>query len=355
METGPSDAGAGAAGPSNAAGGAAVQVVSAGSAMDTSLPVAKDGVLDATGSQLHSLESLELPESLTDLDLTQNRLKTLDPRVLALPGLTSLSFRQNLLTDASSISESKSASGLTQLVFHDNHLKQIPSLRPFSNLERLEMSYNEIRSLQPLTELVDAPLTEMFAANNKITSLEGVAALKKLQVLEVGSNRLKSVEHIEGLTELRQIWLGRNRISSVEGFPTLLNLTIIALPSNRLTSMLGVESCTNLEELYFSHNGISKIEGLQALTKLKVLDVASNMVEKIENLETLTELTDLWLNDNKIASFEGVAEAVQSQRTSLTCIYLENNPLAQKNPAYRPTLLDLFPHLEQLDSTQIRR
>lgn len=129
-------------------------------------------------------------------------------------------------------------------------------------------------------------------------------------------------------------------------------------------------------------------------------------------------LTDLWLNDNKIPSFEGVAEALAVQRTTLTCIYLENNPLvserrhagaeapgppshprlaaaalallptiagrscllphaaavrglvgestgltaaaprcmqAANKAGYRATLLDMFPHLEQLDSTEIRR
>lgn len=54
-------------------------------------------------------------------------------------------------------------------------------------------------------------------------------------------------------------------------------------------------------------------------------------------------------------SLDGVAEALAAQRTTLTCIYLENNPLAANKAAYRATLLDMLPHLEQLDSTEIRR
>lgn len=56
-------------------------------------------VLDLTSYQLHDLNSVELPPSLTELDLTTNRLSALDPRIAQLPNLKKLSLRQNLLTD----------------------------------------------------------------------------------------------------------------------------------------------------------------------------------------------------------------------------------------------------------------
>ncbi|MCD7466447.1 hypothetical protein HAX54_003164 [Datura stramonium] len=58
-------------------------------------------VLDLTSYQLHDLDSVELPPSLTELDLTTNRLSALDPRIGQLPNLKKLSLRQNLITDAS--------------------------------------------------------------------------------------------------------------------------------------------------------------------------------------------------------------------------------------------------------------
>lgn len=58
-------------------------------------------LLDLTSYQLRDLESVELPPSLTELDLTTNRLSALDPRIGQLPNLKKLSLRQNLITDAS--------------------------------------------------------------------------------------------------------------------------------------------------------------------------------------------------------------------------------------------------------------
>lgn len=57
-------------------------------------------LLDLSSYQLHDLDSVELPPSLTELDLTANRLSTLDPRIGNLSHLKKLSLRQNLITDA---------------------------------------------------------------------------------------------------------------------------------------------------------------------------------------------------------------------------------------------------------------
>lgn len=75
--------------------------------------------LDLTSFQLHDLESVELPSSLTELDLTANRLSKLDPRISNLINLTKLSFRQNLIDDAAieAISRWDSLSGLEVIVF----------------------------------------------------------------------------------------------------------------------------------------------------------------------------------------------------------------------------------------------
>lgn len=57
-------------------------------------------VLDLTSFQLHNLDSVELPLVLTELDLTANRLSSLDPRIALLSNLKKFSLRQNLIDDA---------------------------------------------------------------------------------------------------------------------------------------------------------------------------------------------------------------------------------------------------------------
>lgn len=291
-----------------------------------------DGELDLTNCHLHSLEGVDLPDDLTALDLTANRLRDVDARILALPDLRRLSFRQNLLPDAGALNSLASGPVLEELVLHDNKLESIPDLPDLTALTRLELSYNSIPSLAPLASL-SAPLAELYVAANRVTRIEALEGLAPgLRVLELGSNALPALEGLGGAAGLTALWLGRNRISdlSPSGLAGLSALRVLALPSNRLTSMAGIGcgATPALEELYLSHNGIAAIEGLAALPALRVLDLASNRVSDVSGLAEAGELTDLWLNDNAIASLGSLATALRAGKAGgcVSCAYLAGNP-----------------------------
>ncbi|KAL2929063.1 Protein phosphatase 1 regulatory inhibitor subunit PPP1R7-like protein [Bienertia sinuspersici] len=305
--------------------------------------------LDLTSYQLHDLESIDLPSNLTELDLTANRLSRLDPRITLLSHLNKLSLRQNLFDDSGIqiLSHSPAISGLQELVLRDNKLKNIPDVSIFKNLVVLDVSFNEIPSLSGLSKASNT-LKELFVSKNEVNKIEEIEHFHELQILELGSNRLRVMENLATLINLQELWLGRNRIKAIN-LCGLKCIKKLSLQSNRLTSMKGLEECVALEELYLSHNGISKMEGLSTLANLHVLDIASNKLTAIEDIEKLTMLEDLWLNDNQIASLEGMAEAVAGSTEKITTIYLENNPCARL-PNYTATLREIFPKIEQIDS-----
>lgn len=316
-------------------------------------PEEEDGgaitALDLTSYQLHALDSVELPPSLVELDLTANRLSKLDPRISLLTHLRKLSLRQNLFEDSGvePLSRWDAISGLEELVLRDNKLLKIPDVNIFKNLQVFDISFNEISSLSGLSK-VSNTLKELYVSKNEITKLEEIEHFQGLQMLELGSNKLRVMENLGTLVNLQELWLGRNRIRAVN-LCGLKCLRKVSLQSNRLTSMKGFEECVTLEELYLSHNGISKMEGLSTLVNLRVLDVSSNKLTSIDDVEKLTRLEDLWLNDNQIASMEGIGDAVAGSREKLTTIYLEHNPCA-KSPNYTATLRQIFPNIEQIDS-----
>lgn len=64
-----------------------------------------------------------------------------------------------------------SAAVLTELILQDNHLTAIPDLSALVALQRLEVSYNLIKSLAPLTSLKSASLSALYAASNRISSV----------------------------------------------------------------------------------------------------------------------------------------------------------------------------------------
>ncbi|KAI4347073.1 hypothetical protein L6164_007922 [Bauhinia variegata] len=306
-------------------------------------------LLDLTSYQLHDLDAVELPSNLTELDLTANRLSSLDPRISHLSNLKKLSLRQNLITNAAlqPLSRWHEISGLEELVLRDNQLTTIPDVSIFKRLLVFDVSFNEITSLHGMSK-VSNTLKELYVSKNEVTKMEEIDHFHQLQVLEFGSNKIRVMENLQNFTNLQELWLGRNRIKMVN-LCGLKCIKKISLQSNRLTSMLGFESCIALEELYLSHNGITKMEGLSSLVNLRVLDVSSNKLTSIDDIHNQTQLEDLWLNDNQIESIEGIAEVVAGSREKLTTIYLENNPCA-KTPNYSAFLKQIFPNIQQIDS-----
>ncbi|GJS83953.1 protein phosphatase 1 regulatory inhibitor subunit PPP1R7 [Tanacetum coccineum] len=300
-------------------------------------------LLDASSYQLHDLDSIDFPSTLTEIDLTANRLNKLDSRISNLTHLKKLSLRQNLFNDSGvePISKWNNISGLEEFVLRDNQLKTIPDVSIFKTLLVFDVSFNEISSMSGLSK-ASSTLKELYVSKNEVTKIEEIDHLYELRILELGSNRLRS------LTNLQELWLGRNRIKSIN-LCGLRCIKKLSLQSNRLTSMKGLEECVALEELYLSHNGIAKMEGLSTLANLRVLDVSSNKLAAVEDIEMLTCLEDLWFNDNQLASLDGIAEAVSGSREKLTTIYLEHNPCA-KLSNYVTALREIFPNIEQIDS-----
>lgn len=306
-------------------------------------------VLDLTSYQLRDLSTVELPPSLSELDLTANRLTEVDPRVRHLAGLKKLSLRQNLFNDSGvqPLATWHEISGLEELVLRDNRLTKVPDVGIFKKLLVFDVSYNEITSLNGLSKISNT-LKELYVSKNEVTKMEEIDHLHELQILELGSNKLRVMENIQNMTNLQELWLGRNRIRSIN-LCGLKCIKKISLQSNRLTSMAGLGECITLEEVYLSHNGIVEMEGLSTLINLRVLDVSANKLTTIKGIENLPRLEDLWLNDNQISSLESIAEAVAGSRDKLTTVYLERNPCAN-SPNYLTTLRQAFPHIEQIDS-----
>ncbi|XP_022749851.1 protein phosphatase 1 regulatory subunit pprA-like [Durio zibethinus] len=313
------------------------------------IDLSSTSTLDLTSFQLHDLDLVELPLNLTELDLTANRLSTLDPRIANLINLKKLSFRQNLIDDAAiePISSWGSLTALEELVLRDNKLMKIPDVSIFKKVLVFDVSFNEITSLHGMSK-ASSTIKELYVSKNEVTKMEEIDHLHELQILELGSNRLRAMENLQNFSNLEELWLGRNRIRVIN-LCGLRCIKKISLQSNRLTSMIGLEECVALEELYLSHNGIGKMEGLSTLVNLRVLDVSSNKLTSVNDIQNLTRLEDLWLNDNQIESLENTAEAVSGSREKLTTIYLENNPCA-KSPNYSSTLRQIFPNIEQIDS-----
>ncbi|KAL7453795.1 hypothetical protein ACHAWC_008124 [Mediolabrus comicus] len=228
---------------------------------------------------------------------------------------------------------------------------------PARNLRVLDISYNVIRDMNPISQCLN--LQELYIAQNKIKSICGIGQLKHLRKIDLGANRIRVMpeEELSGLCNLEELWLGKNKIEHIGGLSKLTKLRRLDVQSNRLTKIENLEGQVDtLEELYLAHNGID-VEGAKCptglalpFTQLNTIDMQRNRLTDTSPFAHITTLNELWISGNDIKSFEDVEYI--TTLVELEGIYLEYNPVAS-DFEYRKRLVEMVPSLTQIDATMV--
>ncbi|WFD43038.1 protein phosphatase regulatory subunit Sds22 [Malassezia psittaci] len=292
----------------------------------------------------------------TEIDLTHLRLTT--TKYLGLERfantLRKLCLRQNEIKSIRS-KDFHSLVHLKDLDLYDNQIEHIAGLENCLELEVLDLSFNNIRHVSRLAHL--AKCHTLYLVQNKIAKLRPddlqMPIATSLRSLELGGNRLHSLEHLDKLVHLEELWVGKNKITSLDGIQHLKNLKILSIQSNRLTKLDNLDELASLEELYVSHNGITSLSGLEHNHQLNTLDFGANQVESLQGVEHLSKMSQFWGNDNRIQDFNHLDQFLGPQlMPDLETIYLEGNPGQKAEGAnYRRKISLMLPQIEQLDAT----
>ena len=202
----------------------------------------------------------------------------------------------------------------------------------FNNLERLNLSSNNLSDITYL----------------------GNAKFDKLKELSLFYNKIKEINVLEKVKFVNLIKLGLsdNCISDIKvlksaNFPSLEKL---ALSNNKIkdedVNILSEVDFSSLRELKLSRNQISDISFLEnknnSFSKLEALFLSNNKIKNIDILEKvkLKNLLELKLSNNKIQDITKLENA--NFKRSLRRIYLSNNEI--KNIDY----LHDYPKLKKI-------
>ena len=233
-------------------------------------------VLNLHDNQISDLSALSnLLTSLTELDLSQNRISNIRP-ISNLTKVTDLNLLGNQITDISLLSN---LANLIELNLGGNQITDISVLSNLSNLAELNLLGNQLPAEAGLIiqELKDRSVnvTHGFIQEPIDVNIPD-ANLRKLLEWELGKNAGDPINHLE-MASIVSFW-GLNRLS------------------NFISDLTGLEYCVNLTRLDLRHNQyISDLSPLSNLTKLTHLDLEDNQVRDLSPLANLTSLTHLYL------------------------------------------------------------
>jgi len=166
-------------------------------------------------------------------------------------------------------------------------------------------------------------VTGLRLYNKRMRNVNGIEKLTQLKILYLPNNQLTHVKDLENLTQLSQLDLENNRLTDVKGLEKLTQLYFLSLSGNRMTDVKGLEKLPKLHTLKLDDNQLTEVpKGLEKLTQLTNLDLTNNQLTSVKGLEKLPKLHTLKLDDNKLTAVKGLEKLTQ-----LTDLGLTNNQL----------------------------
>jgi Leucine-rich repeat (LRR) protein len=181
----------------------------------------------------------------------------------------------------------------------------VRQLQSATNLTRLDLSHNRIRSVPKRTFFFLSGLRHLNLAHNEIATIESLAGLSRLEYLGLAFNSLERLDAdmFEGLHELRVLDVSHNVIGGnfdAEPFLGLFSLNTIDASCNRIRAFTIDDGLESLETLRAAWNRITDARFVGRLPRLRVVDVAHNSIARLGD-----ELFPLGQQRIELANFSG--------------------------------------------------
>jgi hypothetical protein len=166
----------------------------------------------------------------------------------------------------------------------------VQALEHFKELQYVSIASNEFSTLAPAAALENLVLLD--AQKNTLTSISDFGGqLEHMQVLQVDHCRIEDLQGYN-LAPLTTLTMSNN---SVRGFKDLVSekpiaLQVLDLSSNNVSSLDGIGFFKELRVLNLHRNKLESLEGVQDLPKLTHLNVGENQLQPAD-LEILAEMS----------------------------------------------------------------
>ncbi|XP_065175003.1 leucine-rich repeat-containing protein 58-like [Sycon ciliatum] len=245
-------------------------------------------------------------------------------------------------------------SSLTSLNLSNNRLRSIPSeISNLFNLEELFLQYNLLEELpDSVCSLVG--LAELDCKNNLLKRLpESIGNLEQLIILNTTNNALRAIpESIRHLTLLEELCLHANNITELpDGFCELTSLLSLYIGNNRLHRLpREFGSLRQLNELDLSDNELAFLpESFVQCTALERVWLSKNRLKCLPTrIGWLSRLSELHIQDNELRYLP-----LSLHRLRLYTLTSSGNPfltnwskVALRKLDFKP--VDPFPSLQEL-------
>lgn len=160
-----------------------------------------------------------------------------------------------------------------------------------------------------------------------IEDLEGLQYAKRLSMVDIcyisgAGRRIKSLEPLAELSELRTLWLKQDGINDISPLSNLSKMDHLEISGNEISDISPVAGMRKLTHLIVEHNSLNNVDAVEYLSGLEYLNIANNNISGLPDMSNLTNLAYLDASGNNLTNAD-VARIGKCR--NLTELNLNNN------------------------------
>ena len=249
-------------------------------------------------ANLHAVIAEALGKA-SDAEITQEdlakltRLEANDAGITSLTGLEHATRLERIWLRYNAISNLSPLADLTRLksiYLEGNRITDLSPLKALVGLDGIGISDNPIDDVSPLAGMF--LLRNLEAARTAISDFSPLANLPSLEGLTFGGDKsITTLPSLQGLNALKRLEITGTGISDISGVSELTQLTTLILNDNAIKDVSPLAALADLKELNLSNNDISNVSPLAGLTHLERLDLRHNSISDFSPLEGVFEET----------------------------------------------------------------
>ncbi|EAE0846713.1 LPXTG cell wall anchor domain-containing protein [Listeria monocytogenes] len=148
-------------------------------------------------------------------------------------------------------------------------------------------------------------VTSIIGTSEGIQSLQGIEYLSNLTQVYLEDNNLSDISLLGGLLNLTDVYLDANPLSDISSLAKLKDLTNLYISDCQVKDISALVGLSKLESLTADNNQISDLRALKGLTNLTTLVLYNNQIEDISALGSLNNLAQLEL-ENQVGTNKGI-------------------------------------------------
>ena len=249
-----------------------------------------------------NIRSLEPLKDLFDLKM----INCSSTQITSLKGLEKLTKLEELWFDDTEVFSIRPIMNLPdlQLVYCDNtpvdnvriieFMEKNPEYLIIYQTDELKQWWNRIPEVWQL-------LAERFIKTEAGLSREQLQTIVNLRHINLTENpemtkssyKIESLEYIDKLIFLIEIYFSNTRITTLEPLRNSVTLETLVCPNNPIESVEPVQEITNLTHLDIQNTPVRTLEFLSGLKKLETLKCSGTQIKNLKGLENLDKLKHL--------------------------------------------------------------